>query len=113
MWVPPLLMLWNGPTPALIAWVMPRAVPNAVVKPTALRKARSRRQSAKWRRYRSGRSVMAARSLPADAAPDQRFDLPRLGDLHRQHDPRVERGRRCDRHSDGEYLGDQRVPDQP
>ncbi len=39
---PALQMLWNGPTPALIACVIPRAVANAVVNPTALRKARSR-----------------------------------------------------------------------
>jgi len=45
-------MLWNGPTPALIAWVIPRAVANALVNPTALRNARSRRGSEKWRPYR-------------------------------------------------------------
>ena len=44
MWRPPSQMLWNGPTPALIAWVIPRAVANAVVNPTALRNARSRRR---------------------------------------------------------------------
>ncbi len=52
MWVPPSEMLWNGPTPALIACVIPRAVANAVVNPTALRKARSRLGSEKWRWYR-------------------------------------------------------------
>jgi hypothetical protein len=49
MWVPPSLMLWNDPTPALIAWVIPRAVANAVVNPTALRNARSRLGSEKCR----------------------------------------------------------------
>ena len=49
MWRPPSEMLWNGPTPALIACVIPRAVANAVVNPTALRNARSRRGSEKWR----------------------------------------------------------------
>ena len=48
---PPSEMLWNGPTPALIACVIPRAVANAVVNPTALRNARSRWGSEKCRSY--------------------------------------------------------------
>ena len=49
MCVAPALMLWNGPRPARIAWVTIRQPAKAVVKPTALRNARSLRGLEKWR----------------------------------------------------------------
>jgi hypothetical protein len=45
---PPLLTLWNGPTPARMRWVMARTIPKVTRNPTEARKSLSLRSLRKW-----------------------------------------------------------------
>src|ERR1017187_1273265 len=103
-------MFSNGPTPARIAWVIPRATANALVKPTALRNARSLRGSVRWRAYRPLYPISRCYAS-TQSADDQRLDLARFRDPHQQAEAGVEHPRSRQRDPDGQNLGDQCRPE--